>query len=102
MPAPRVPAPSMQQTKTPLQTLQDKINNGGMTPVPPKKTGGLYRLGPNLGDSESVDAFRKARENAKRLKDEAARPRGRLATLFTGGAGLLDEPSTSRRTLLGY
>lgn len=41
------------------------------------------------------------------LRDESElrdrrRPRGRAATLLTGGTGLIGSPATSRRTLMGF
>lgn len=41
-------------------------------------------------------------EADKKRKDERKRAaRGRASTILTGGRGLLDEPVTARRTLLG-
>lgn len=49
---------------------------------------------------EQIKAEKEAEKN--RSKAEQSRPRGRLATLFTSPSGLLDDPKTSRRSLIGY
>lgn len=74
-------------TGGPSQPLQPTI-------LPPAKVGAAYAPTPVQAAQRQLMQEQSAAEKQ--------RLRGRSATLLTGSSGLLDVPSTSRRSLLGY
>lgn len=74
--------------------------SGRSTPVDPKVKEAQERA-EALKKQQEAKRLQKIYRDADYNRMEAARPRGKSATIFAGGTDLLSTPSVSRRSLMG-
>lgn len=85
--------------KGPIQDPMDLIKKGIKKIIPtPKTPAAPGAAAPPTSDTAAVALERQRNEAAAKAESKA---RGRAATLLTGGRGLLDDETESRRLLTG-
>jgi hypothetical protein len=85
--------------KNPALGRRTKIATTGPLGITPKSS---TRARVNYGTELTSDEKSRRQLEQERISMEKKRIRGRASTLYTGGSGLLDVPTTSRRSLMGY